>query len=149
MTDEQWMDRALKEADEAYRRGDWPMAAVLVKDGAAVATGQNRQNTRNDLSCHAEREALRAAFRNLGTVDLSGTVLYSSMECCPMCAWAVKIAGLGRVVLGARHADLARTDLGTYSMETFAALMGGGPALASGVRQAECVALRQRWGKEG
>lgn len=148
MTDEQWMDVALEEADEAYCRGDWPVAAVLVKDGRAVATGQNRQNTQADLSCHAEMEALRAAFRTLGTVDLSGTVLYSTMECCPMCAWAVRIAGVERVVLGARHADLARTDLGTYNMEVFAALTGGGPVLTTGVRRAECVTLRQRWGDD-
>jgi tRNA(adenine34) deaminase len=139
---------ALGEAEDAFRRGDWPVAAVLVKDGRAIASGQNRQNSATDLSCHAEIEALRAAFRALGSVDLSGTVLYSTMESCPMCAWALKIAGVERVVLGARHADLGRTDLGTYSMEAFAAMTGGGPALTTGVRQAECIALRQRWGKD-
>jgi tRNA(adenine34) deaminase len=62
MTDEQWMDVALGEAEDAFRRGDWPVAAVLVKDGRAIASGQNRQNSATDLSCHAEIEALRAAF---------------------------------------------------------------------------------------
>jgi tRNA(adenine34) deaminase len=44
-TDQQWLDLALKEADEAYSRGDWPVAALVVKDDCAIATGQDRPNT--------------------------------------------------------------------------------------------------------
>lgn len=148
MSDEEFMLLALAEAGEAFERGDWPVGAVLAKDGAVLARGQNRQNTENDLTRHAEMEAIRAAFATTRGTDLSGCVIYSTMECCPMCAWALKIAKVNRVVLGARHADLGRTDLGRYSMETFAAMVGGGPALTTGVRTAECVALRKRWGKD-
>jgi tRNA(Arg) A34 adenosine deaminase TadA len=148
MTDEQYMDLALVEAEAALARGDLPVGAVLVKDGAVVAKGANRQVSERDLTWHAEMEIVRNASRTLGTTDLSGTVMYCTMECCPMCAWAVKIAGVKRMVLGLRHADIQRTDLGTYSMESFSALVGGGVELQTGVRNAECLALRRRWGRD-
>jgi tRNA(Arg) A34 adenosine deaminase TadA len=148
MTDEEYMDVALAEGEAALARGDWPVGAVLVKDGAIISKGANRQVTGKDISRHAEMEVIREAFQKLGTTDLSGTVIYCTMECCPMCAWAVKIANVKRIVLGLRHAELGRTDLGTYSMETFAALVGGGVELQTGVRSAECLALRRRWGRD-
>ncbi len=58
------------------------------------------------------------------------------------------LAGVKRVVLGLRHADLKRTDLGRYTMESFADLVGGGVELQTGVRVAECLAIRKRWGKD-
>lgn len=148
MTDEQYMDMALAEGEAALVRGDWPVGAVLVKDGKVISSGANRQVTETDVSWHAEMEVIRKAFKALGTTDLTGTVIYCTMECCPMCAWAVKIANVKRIVLGLRHADIGRTDMGTYSMETFAALVGGGVELQTGVRNAECLALRRRWGRD-
>ena len=65
-----------------------------------------------------------------------------------MCAGAMKVAGIGRLVLGARHATLRCTDLGDYSVEQFCRLTGYDLALVVGVREAECLALRRRWGKD-
>jgi len=65
-----------------------------------------------------------------------------------MCAGAMKMARIARLVLGTRHATLQRTDLGTYSVETFCALTGYDLVLTTGVREAECTALRRRWGKD-
>jgi len=65
-----------------------------------------------------------------------------------MCAGAMKLAGIARLVLGTRHATLQRTDLGTYSVETFCRMAGYDLALTTGVREAECTALRRRWGKD-
>ena len=65
-----------------------------------------------------------------------------------MCAWAVHLAGIRRLVLGLRHAAINRTDMGTYSVERFKAMAGCGYELTTGVREAECMALRRQWGKD-
>ena len=148
MTDADYMDAALREAEEAFRRGDWPVGSLLVRDGAVLATGQNRQNTERDVTWHAEFEAIGRAMREHGAVALAGATVYATMEPCPMCAGAMKLAGIARLVLGTRHAALRRTDLGDYSIETFCRMAGYALALTTGVREAECTALRRRWGKD-
>ena len=65
------------------------------------------------------------------------------MEPCPMCAWAIRIAGIDRVVLALRHATLKRTDLGAYNLEAFAAMVGWQVEITQGVREAEYLALRR------
>ena len=148
MTDDDYMDAALFLAQEALERGDWPVGAVLVREGAILATGQNRQNTMRDVTWHAEFEAMRAVMREHGLDALAGATVYSTMEPCPMCAGAMKLAAIARLVLGTRHATLRRTDLGGYSVETFCALTGYDLVLTTGVREAECTALRRRWGQD-
>lgn len=105
MAHEQYMDYALRLAQEAFDRGDWPVASVVVRDGRVIATGQNGQNSRNDITIHAETDALRNAFAALNSTDLSGATLYSTMEPCPMCAEAMRITRVSRLVLGLRHAQ--------------------------------------------
>src|SRR5262247_2507292 len=124
MTDSDCMDLALGHAEEALARGDWPVGAVIVRDGAVLASGQNRQNTEGDVTWHAEFEALRAAARAHGAERVAGATVYSTMEPCPMCAGALKLFGIARLVLGARHAALRRTDVGNYSVEVFSRLVG-------------------------
>ncbi len=148
MTDAQYMDLALREAEDAFTRGDWPVGSVLVRDGVVLATGQNRQNTEKDVTWHAEFEAMRRATREHGVESLAGATVYSTMEPCPMCAGAMKLARIARLVLGTRHAMLQRTDLGRYSIETFCELAGYDLSLTTGVRESECTALRRRWGKD-
>ena len=65
-----------------------------------------------------------------------------------MCAFALRLAGIRRLVLGLRHAALGRTDLGAYTVESFCDLVGYALELTTGVREAECLALRRRWGKD-
>ena len=65
-----------------------------------------------------------------------------------MCAGAMRLAGIRRLVLGARHAALRRTDMGDYSVEVFCRLIVFDLALVTGVREAECLELRRRWGKD-
>jgi tRNA(adenine34) deaminase len=65
-----------------------------------------------------------------------------------MCAAALKLFGIARLVLGARHAALRRTDVGDYSVEVFCRLVGHALTVTSGVREAECIALRRRWGQD-
>ena len=148
MTDADHLDVALREADQALARGDWPVGAVIVRDGVVLATGQNRQNTEADVTWHAETDVIRAAIRAHGAGRVAGATLYSTMEPCPMCAWTLKLVGIRRLVLGLRHATLKRTDLGAYSVEAFCTLTGYDLELTTGVRDAECLALRRRWGKD-
>jgi tRNA(adenine34) deaminase len=144
--DRHWMRLAIAEARDAYARGDWPTGSVLVRDGRLLAVGQNRQVTRGDVTEHAETEAIRRAFAAHGPGATAGATLYGTMEPCPMCAGAMKLAGIGRVVLALRHATLRRTDLGAYAVEPFCAMTGWHPELAEGVLQDEYLALRLRWG---
>ena len=148
VTDDDYMDLALREAHEAFERGDWPVGSVLVRDGVVLATGQNRQNTERDVTWHAEFEALRRGMRDHGVDQLAGATVYATMEPCPMCAGAMKFARIARLVLGTRHATLGRTDLGTYSVEAFCRLVGYDLTLTPNIREPECTALRRRWGKD-
>jgi tRNA(adenine34) deaminase len=144
--DLRWMSLALRESREAHARGDWPTGAVLVRDGRLLASGQNRQNSRGDVTVHAETDALRAAFAEHGPDAALGATLYCTMEPCPMCAGALKLAGVGTLVLALRHARLRRTDLGDYSIEAFCRMTGFRLELREGVLEEDYLALRLRWG---
>jgi tRNA(adenine34) deaminase len=148
MNHDHYMGLALRAGEEAMARGDWPTGSVIVLDGKVIGTGQNRQNTLNDITVHAETDALRAAFKSLKKTNLEGATVYTSMEPCPMCAEAMRMARVARLVLGLRHADLKRTDLGTYSIEAYCKLLAWPLELVTGVRHAECFELRTRWGKD-
>ena len=148
MTDEECMDLALRGARDALERGDWPVGSVIVRDGVVLGSGQNRQNTEGDVTIHAELDAIRAATRTHGAERVAGSTLYSTMEPCPMCAWALKLAGVRRLVLGTRHAALGRTDMGRYSVEGFCELVGFPLEMTTGVREDACTALRHRWGRD-
>jgi tRNA(adenine34) deaminase len=147
-TDEHWMRLALAQAQEAYGRGDWPTGAVIVRDGQVLATGQNRQVSTGDVTLHAESDAIRGALQAHGAGATVGATLYCTMEPCPMCAGALKLAGIRRLVLGLRHATLRRSDLGRYTIEAFCAMTGHALELREGVLESECLALRRVWGRD-
>jgi tRNA(adenine34) deaminase len=142
---EQYMDIVLSHCERALERGDCPVASIIVRDGRIIGEGQNRAATGGDPTAHAEVEAIRDASRKLGSGDLSGATLYSAMEPCPMCCWAIKEARIGCVVLGARHAGMRRVDYGAYSIEKLLALTRASLELVTGVRVAQCEAMRRRW----
>src|SRR5438477_2162546 len=134
MTDADYLDLALGDAEQAFARGDWPVAALIVRDGVILGAGQNRQNTEGDVTWHAETDALRIAARAHGAAVVAGATLYSTMEPCPMCLWAMKLAGIRRLVLGLRNTTLRRTDLGRYTVEAFCELTAYRLELTIGVR---------------
>jgi tRNA(adenine34) deaminase len=101
MTDEQWMQAALDQADRAAEKGEVPVGCVLVgADGALLAAGHNLRETLEDPTAHAEIVAMREAARSLGTWRLEGTTLYVTLEPCVMCAGALVNARVPRVVWG-------------------------------------------------
>lgn len=147
-----WMAQALAQAEDAFARGDWPTGAVIVQGGPGggrlLGSGQNRQVSSGDLLLHAEPDAIRRAAAAHGAGALQGATLYCTMEPCPMCAGALKLAGISRLVLALRHATLRRTDLGDFTVERFCTLTGHAMTVTDGVLEAPYLALRRRWGQD-
>jgi tRNA(adenine34) deaminase len=99
--DDYFMRLALREAERASEHDDVPIGAVLVRDGELVAAAHNERELRQDPTAHAEIVALREAARLAGSWRLLDTVLYVTLEPCAMCAGAIVLARLPRVVFGA------------------------------------------------
>ena len=99
--DDYFMRLALREAERALEHADVPIGAVLVRDGEVVAGAHNERELRQDPTAHAEVIALREASRALGSWRLLDSVLYVTLEPCAMCAGAIVLARVPRVVFGA------------------------------------------------
>ena len=99
--DERWMRAALDAAREAAPAGDVPVGAVVVRDGAVLASAANRTVRDADPTAHAEVLAVRAASAAIGSWRLAGCTLYVTLEPCAMCAGALVLARVDRVVFGA------------------------------------------------
>jgi len=99
--DETFMELALRQAREAAVLGEAPIGAVLGYDGEVVAEAHNRRETDRDPVAHAELLAIRQAAQRLGRWRLSGCTLYVTLEPCLMCAGALVLARLDRLVYGA------------------------------------------------
>jgi tRNA(Arg) A34 adenosine deaminase TadA len=95
------MALALAEARAAAERGEVPVGAVVMRDGAVVASAGNRTLEDRDPTAHAEMLALRAAASTLGSERLTGCDLYVTLEPCPMCAGAISFARIRRLYFGA------------------------------------------------
>ncbi|MGH7642952.1 MAG: nucleoside deaminase [Candidatus Dormibacteria bacterium] len=100
-TDRQLMRHALRLARGAAARGEVPIGAVVVQGPMMLGAASNRVERSQDATAHAELLALRVAARRFGSWRLQGATLYSTLEPCPMCAGAVLLARLQRVVYGA------------------------------------------------
>ena len=105
MNHQDFMRKAIALAVENVDNGGGPFGAVIVKDGEIVATGVNRVTANNDPTAHAEVSAIRAACSKLGTFDLSGCVLYTSCEPCPMCLSAIYWARIPKLYYAADKHD--------------------------------------------
>ncbi|MCH7857315.1 MAG: tRNA adenosine(34) deaminase TadA [Gemmatimonadetes bacterium] len=99
--DLQWMTRALEMAELAGSRGEVPVGAVLTKDDEIVAEGHNLTVTANDPTAHAEVVVIREAAQTLGDWRLTECTLYVTLEPCAMCAGALVLSRLKRLVFGA------------------------------------------------
>ncbi|MFL6659672.1 MAG: tRNA adenosine(34) deaminase TadA [Massilia sp.] len=102
MPEQDFMQLALEQAQHAWRLGEVPVGAVVVKDGEVIAVGFNQPIGSHDPTAHAEIVALRAAAEKLGNYRLPGCELYVTLEPCVMCSGAMMHARLARVVYGAQ-----------------------------------------------
>lgn len=100
--DLRWMGVALEEADRAAAEGEVPVGCVLVKGGVEIARAHNRRESSQDPTAHAEVLAIRAAAREVGSWRLEGVTAYVTLEPCAMCAGALVLARVPRVVWGCR-----------------------------------------------
>ncbi|SVB24240.1 uncharacterized protein METZ01_LOCUS177094 [marine metagenome] len=99
-TDEHWMLLAIQEAEAAGVASDVPVGAVLISDGDVIGRGQNHVKRTHDPTAHAEMYAIREASAALGYERLAGATLYVTLEPCAMCAGAVVLARIQRLVIG-------------------------------------------------
>jgi len=100
-TDEQLMRRALRLAEQAAQHGDVPIGAVVARGDEVLGEARNERELRRDPTAHAEVLALRQASERLGGWRLLDTAIYVTLEPCPMCAGAISLARVPRLVYGA------------------------------------------------
>jgi len=99
--DNHYMDLALKEARRAYELGEVPIGAIIIdQTGAVVSTGYNRREVDTDATAHAEIIAIKKACASLKSWRLTDLTIYVTVEPCPMCAGAMVMARLKRLVYG-------------------------------------------------
>ena len=98
--DEYFMRLAIREAERALEHEDVPIGCVVVREGEVIGVGRNERELRNDPTAHAEILALREAAAHIGSWRVLDSVLYVTLEPCPMCAGAIVLARVPRVVYG-------------------------------------------------
>lgn len=143
MPNPEFMRRAIAKAREGMSEGQTPFGACLVREAQVVAAEHNAVWAGTDSTAHAEVQAIRAACRALGTVDLSGSVMYSTCEPCPMCFGAIHWAKISTIVFGARIADaraLGFSEL-TIPSETMKRVGGSPVEIVPGFLRDECLTL--------
>ena len=138
-----FMKEALKEAEAAFNDGEVPVGAVVVKDGQIIGRGHNRKEAKNDVSSHAEIEAIRAASSYLGSWSLSGCTLYVTLEPCLMCAGAIVQSRISRLVYGAEDIDRGAIVHTVQSFELYK--KDNDPLVSRGVLQDECETLLKKF----
>ena len=96
-----WMKQALKEAEKAFELGEVPIGAVVVYEDKVIGKGFNQVETLQDATAHAEMIALSAAMNNLKSWRLEKCTLFVTLEPCPMCAGAIALSRVEKLVFGA------------------------------------------------
>lgn len=123
-----------------------PFGACIVREGKVLSVARNTVLA-HDATCHAEVNAIRRASRRLGTFDLSGSVIFSTTEPCPMCFGAIHWARIGLVVYGTSIADAKKAGFNELpvSNATLKRLGKSRIRLSGGFLRAECLELFNRW----
>jgi tRNA(adenine34) deaminase len=137
--DDEWMHAALAEAKQAADAGEVPVGAVIVRDGAVVARAGNRTVRDQDPTAHAEALVIRDVAAQLNSWRLDGCTLYVTLEPCAMCAGAIVLARLDRVVFGAW--DPKAGMAGSIADLLRHPKLNHRPEVRAGVRAEECAEL--------
>jgi tRNA(adenine34) deaminase len=144
VTNNDLMSLALAEARLAEAAGDVPIGAVVVDSGGAViGRGHNERESTGDPTAHAEVLAIREAARRLGSWRLNGCTVAVTLEPCTMCAGAIVLARLDRLVYGA--VDPKAGAVGSLWDVVRDRRLNHRPEVISGVREPECAALLRSW----
>lgn len=140
MTDEEYMQRALAEAKAAYDADEVPVGAVVVCRDRIIARAHNLTETLNDVTAHAEMQAITAAANALGGKYLDTCTLYVTVEPCVMCAGAIGWSQMGRVVYGAADPKRGFAAFAPQALHPKT-------QVTAGVLEAECAALMKTFFK--
>lgn len=144
---EKWMRIAIAAASRGVAAGQSPFGAVVVRGAELIADGHNEVWRRGEPTAHAEIVTIQNAARALHTIDLSGCVMYSTCEPCPMCAAAIHWARLDAICYGATIADAARAGFNELRVSIRELYERGrsGTRIVEGVLPTECAALFDQW----
>ena len=134
--DARYMGMALREAEKAFEAGEVPVGCVVVSQGQVIGRGHNLTETLQDVTAHAEMQALTAAAQTVGGKYLQDATLYVTVEPCVMCAGAIGWAQVKRVVYGCTDEKRGFTRFAPKALHAKATVV-------SGVREEECRALMQ------
>lgn len=138
LQDQAFMKKALQEAEQAYSEGEIPIGAVVVCDGKVIARAHNLTETLNDVTAHAEMQAITAAANQLGGKYLTDCTLYVTVEPCIMCAGAIGWAQIKRIVYGAPDEKRGYHDHAPHAFHPKA-------IVTAGVLEDECRDLMLRF----
>jgi tRNA(adenine34) deaminase len=157
MTDEYYMQQALKEARKAYSEEEIPIGAIIVLNDKIIARGHNQTERLTDCTAHAEIIALTSAFNFLGSKYLPDASIYITVEPCLMCAGALYWSKIGRVIYGAddekngyRRGIQLLPSTGAPFEQPPAVRTAGWPfhprtVLEKGILKEECASLMQEF----
>ena len=138
--DEKYMNLALAEARKALAADEIPIGCVIVSQGQIIGRGHNLTETLQDVTAHAEMQAITAAAQTLGGKYLPDATLYVTVEPCPMCAGAIGWAQISRIVYGASDPKRGYTTYAPHVLHPKA-------TVTSGVLEEECKELMQSFFK--
>jgi len=144
--DERFMEAALAEARAAASEGEVPVGAVVVWDGRVIGRGHNRVETAQDPTAHAEILALGAAAQTVQTWRLDEATIYVTLEPCHMCAGAIVLARIARLVYGAR--DPKAGACGSLAMVPQDLRLNHRVEVLPGVLAEECSGMLERFFQE-
>lgn len=141
------MQRAIDQAGLGISAGQAPFGAVIVRQDQMLGEGHNEVWARTDITAHAEVVAIQRACAAAGSIDLSGCVIYTTCEPCPMCAAAIHWARIDACIHGASIADAAEAGFNELHLPAHDLYrLGASPVtLFGGVRRDQCAALFARW----
>ena len=134
--DEQYMRRALQEAQTAYDEGEIPIGAVIVCQNRIIARAHNLTETLNDVTAHAEMQAITMAANELGGKYLTDCTLYVTVEPCPMCAGALGWSQIPRIVYGCEDPKRGSREYAPRALHPKTNVTGG-------ILEEECRQLMQ------
>ena len=147
MNHNDYMQIALDELHAGVKSGLNPVGSIIVrhKDGEIIGRGRNLVPIHNDPTAHAEVTAIRQACDHSGMPKLTDCTLYTTLEPCPMCCWAILTAGIEQLVLGARLTVIKKVNYGDYTVENLVAMTNANITITTGIREEECARLRSAW----
>ncbi|MFZ1527193.1 MAG: nucleoside deaminase [Ferruginibacter sp.] len=143
MTDEQYMQQALKEAQKAFEADEVPVGAIVVMQNKIISRGYNQVEMLNDSTAHAEIIALTSAYNFLGSKYLPEATLYVTVEPCLMCSGALYWSKIGKIVFGA-YDDKNGYRHSTGNNNPFHPKT----TITGGILEAECAQLMKDFFKE-